>query len=298
MAVALVLAVGVPAGLMLAAGAPPKDATLAPGSEVIHLLPRGAPKDPDALPETTTTSNMGTITRNVSDPTLAVYPADPATATGVGMIVAPGGGFHMLSIDNEGVLTAQWLNRLGITAFVLRYRLLRTGDDFPAVMFLRLMDLKKLAEIVAPLKPLDTADGEAAVRYVRHNAARWKLSPHKIGMMGFSAGGAVTLWTMQANHADSRPDFAATIYPGLLPDPIAVPVKAPPLFVLVAEDDPLAGKDSPRLAKAWQDAGNDTTFVTYPKGGHGFGMKPTGKPTDAWTGRMQEWLGAKGLLTK
>ncbi len=265
-------------------------------AEVIRLSRgTGAPGRPEI---TESRAPFGTIVRNVSEPTLTVYLPDPAIATGTGVIVAPGGGFHMLSIENEGVAVARWLNSMGVAAFVLRYRLLQTGDDFVPLFFRRLTNLPELVAAVAPLQPLSTADGEAAVRYVRDHAAHFGLKANHVGLMGFSAGGAVTVWTVSAGHAASRPDFAAAIYPGLLPDPIVVPKKAPPLFVLVADDDTIARDDSARLDAAWRAAGAKSALVTFPNGGHGFGMAPTNKPTDAWTGRMRDWMQGLGVLTK
>ncbi len=268
-------------------------------NDAIPLSQGAAPVTAGTRPEVTENRlPFGTITRNVSQASLIPYPADPAIANGTAVIVAPGGGFHMLSIDNEGVAVAKWLNSMGVTAFVLRYRLLQTGDDFTSVFIRRLTHFPELEAAVEPLRPAATADGEQAVRYVRANAARFGVKPNRVGMMGFSAGGAVTVWTMIAGHADSRPDFAATIYPGLLPDPIAVPRKAPPLFVLVADDDKLSRGDSGRLDAAWRSAGAKSEFVTYPSGGHGFGMANKGKPTDGWTVRMRDWMQAQGVLTK
>ena len=258
------------------------------------------PGDPIAPQPEVTESRFpfGKIVRNVSDASLTAYLPDPAIANGTAVIVAPGGGFHMLSIDNEGVAVARWLNGMGITAFVLKYRLVQTDDGFVPHFFRLLTHLPELATAVEPLRPAATADGEDAVRYVRKNAKRFGVKANRIGMMGFSAGGAVTVWTMLANHPDSRPDFAATIYPGLLPDPIVAPKKAPPLFVLVADDDTIARGDSGRLEAAWRASGASIEFVTYPKGGHGFGMEPKGKPTDEWTARMRGWLQSQGVLTK
>ncbi|MEN3745937.1 alpha/beta hydrolase [Sphingomonas sp. HF-S3] len=266
----------------------------------IRLWPNGAPGAVAGARAEVTENRipLGTITRNVTEASLIPYPADPAIATGTAVIVAPGGGFHMLSIDNEGIEVAKWLNSIGITAFVLRYRLIQTGDDFMSVFFRRLTNLPELAQVVQPLRPFATADGEQAVRYVRANASRFGVKANRVGLMGFSAGGAVTVWTMMAGHVDSRPDFAAAIYPGLLPDPITVPGNAPPLLVVVADDDKLSRGDSGRLDAAWRAAGAPSDLVTYPSGGHGFGMGRKNRPTDAWTGRMQAWLQARGMLTK
>ncbi|MBO9499526.1 MAG: carboxylesterase family protein [Novosphingobium sp.] len=265
------------------------------GPETIRLRPDAAPASPG---ERDDKSMFGPIVRNVEDATLTAYLPDPAKANGTAVIIAPGGAFHMLSIDNEGEAVARWLNEQGVAAFVLRYRLLHTGADLPIVLMRYLSDLPKLSEAVAPLRPLATADGEQAIRYVRANAARFGVKPGRIGMLGFSAGGAVTVWTMLAGHADSRPDFAAAIYPGLLPDPIAAPSAPPPLFVAVADDDKLARSDSARLDAAWHAAGAQSQLVTFASGGHGFGMKRSGKPSDAWSERMQAWMQALGVLTK
>lgn len=265
----------------------------------LHIWPTPAPAQAPADAEVTETRfPFGTIVRNVSDATLTVYRPDPAIANGTAVIVAPGGGFHMLSIENEGTAVAKWLNGLGVTAFVLRYRLLPTKDDFTGQFIRRLTNLPELAQAVAPLRPLATADGEQAVRFVRAHAAQFGVKPGRVGMMGFSAGGAVTVWTLGAGRRDSRPDFAAAIYPGLLPDPIVVPPHAPPLFVLVADDDRIARGDSGRLDAAWRAAGAKSELVTYAEGGHGFGMEHKGKPTDQWTARMRDWLDSLGMLRK
>jgi len=272
----------------------------ASAQEVILLFPEGAPGGALAAKAETTETRapFGTIVRNVSEPTLTAYLPDPARANGTAMIVAPGGGFHMLSIENEGTAVAKWLADRGVAAFVLRYRLLPTGGDFPLSLFRYLGDLPALKAKVEPLRPLDTADGEAAVRYVRANAKRFGIHTDRVGLMGFSAGGAVTVWTMLAGRADSRPDFAAAIYPGLLPDTITPPAGAPPLFVLVAEDDKLAHADSVRLDTAWRGAGATSQLVTFPSGGHGFGMAKSGKPTDGWIEKLGSWMQSLGVLHK
>lgn len=267
----------------------------ASAQEVVRLWPGTPAASPG---ERETRMPFGTIVRNVQDATLTIYRPDPRKANGTAVIVAPGGAFHMLSIENEGEAVAQWLNGLGVTAFVLRYRLVETGADFPLVMLRHMTNLPGLAKAVEPLRPLAAADGEQAVRHVRANAARYGVKPDRIGLIGFSAGGAVTVWTMLANKPDARPDFAAAIYPGLLPDPIAAPKKAPPLFVAVADDDKISRADSARLDAAWRAAGAKSEFVSFASGGHGFGMKRQGKPSDVWTDRMQAWMNSLGVLKK
>ncbi|MGH6617351.1 alpha/beta hydrolase [Sphingomonas sp.] len=269
--------------------------------KVIPLWPKGAPGSlPDMPAEVTElrASNPGTIMRNVTAPGLLVYPADPKIANGTAMIVAPGGGFHILSIENEGIAVAKWLNSLGVTVIVLKYRLIATGDDVQTALIGRLLNRSAMMRAVNPLQPLVTADGEQAVRYVRAHAKELKIKPNRVGLMGFSAGGAVSVWTTLANHADSRPDFLITIYPGLIAGHAAVPANAPPLFDLVADDDPIVRPEADELQQAWKAAGADTTYVTVPNGGHGFGMAKTGKASDVWPERLQQWLDAKGYLRK
>jgi len=274
--------------------------TAAHAQEVVRLWLDGAPGSMGPMaPETTAdTPPYGRITRNVSEPSLAIFRPDPKIANGTAIIIAPGGGFHLLSIENEGEGVARWLNGLGITAIVLRYRLLPTGDDFGAVMLRRLMDFKSLEAAIVPLRPLAAADGEAAVRYVRGHAGELGVKRDRIGMMGFSAGGAVTMWTVIGGKPASRPDFVVAMYPGLVGDPLTVPAKAPPLLAMVAEDDPLVRNEAGRLVDAWKTAGDDATLVAFAKGGHGFGIQKSGKPSDDWTDRAQSWFAAKGLLGK
>ncbi|MDB5442743.1 MAG: hypothetical protein JWP73_1119 [Phenylobacterium sp.] len=271
-----------------------------PPAVIVPLAPQGAPGGLAwTKPETDETRPpLGEIVRNVARPTLEAYLPDPRLATGAAMIVAPGGGFHMLTIANEGRDVARWLNSLGVAAFVLKYRLLPTGDDFPVPLFLFLTHPATMQATIAPLRPLDTADGEQAVRQVRANARKWGIAPDRVGMMGFSAGGAVTVWTILQDHRDSRPDLAMAIYPGALPDALDVPAGAPPLFVLVAEDDRLAGPDSKRLAAAWKARGAVSELQLYPTGGHGFGIARRGKPTDDWPTRAEAWLRGQGWLSK
>lgn len=285
--------------LAIASCATAQTVTLAPyGREVVALPVTGAQPPVGGEGLLQKDARFGTIVRNVTQPTLTAYLPDPKIATGAAVIVAPGGGFHMLSIENEGTAVAEWLNSIGVAAFVLRYRLIETDDGFGMTLMRRLVNRKELDMAVAPVRPLVTADGEAAMRAVRANARRWHVEADRVGMVGFSAGGAVTVWTMQQGNAATRPDFAAAIYPGLLPDPIIAPAKAPPLFVAVAKDDGLASGDSARLAKAWTDAGAKAELIVYPSGGHGFGMAPTGKPTDAWLAAFRNWLDQQGALKK
>lgn len=234
------------------------------------------------------------VARNVTQPTLTMYPADPKAANGTALIVCPGGAYHFLAIDLEGCSVARWLNKKGITAFVLRYRLIQTGDDFPEVVSARIEDGEAMERVMGPLWPLILADGQQAVRQVRKRAAEWNVSPNKIGMIGFSAGGSVTVNVLLEHDDSSRPDFAAAIYSAGF-SRAAVPEDAPPLFILCADDDDMASPLSIELYSGWRAAKRPVELHIFSRGGHGFGLKKQELPSDAWIERFYEWLGTEGF---
>jgi acetyl esterase/lipase len=237
------------------------------------------------------------VVRNVAQPTLTVYLPDPQKANGTAVIVCPGGAFHFLSIDMEGTDVAHWLNARGIAAFVLKYRLVRTGDNFPAEVWENMKDEEQMLSVTAPIVPMATADGNEAIRLVRTRASEWGVNPDRIGIMGFSAGGSVATNVALVHDADSRPNFAAPIYTGpYLHKP--VPADAPPLFLLCANDDEMAVKNNLSLYTEWRAAGNPVELHIYAQGGHGFGMNQHGVPADTWIERFAEWLGDLGMTNK
>jgi acetyl esterase/lipase len=235
------------------------------------------------------------VIRNVSQPTLTAYLPDPAIATGTAVIVCPGGAYHFLAFEHEGIDVARWLNARGIAAFMLKYRLVQTGSNFPQCVDEHLNDPHQMETLVEPLFPLITADGCQAVRLVRARAAEWGLAPDRIGMLGFSAGGMATLSVALQFDPSSRPDFAAPIYSAPPPD-APVPADAPPLFLLCAADDDMASEVSTRFYGLWRAAGHPVELHIYAKGGHGFGMTKKGLPSDDWIDRFAEWLQAEGFL--
>jgi acetyl esterase/lipase len=235
------------------------------------------------------------VVRNVARPTLTAYFPDPSIANGTAMIVCPGGAFHFLSIDMEGTDVARWLSARGVTAFVLKYRLIRTGDEFAAQVRENMANRDKMAELTQAVRPLAIADGRRAVQVVRERAAEWGIAPDRIGIMGFSAGGTVTVSVTLEHDVGSRPDFAAAIYGGSS-EKIPVPADAPPIFVLCAADDAMAAPRSVRLYSDWTAAGRTAELHIYAQGGHGFGMRKQGLPTDTWIERFADWLEAQGLL--
>ena len=231
------------------------------------------------------------VIRNVSQPTLTAYLPDPAIATGTAVIVCPGGAYHFLAFEHEGIQVARWLNARGIAAFLLKYRLVQTGSDFPQCVDQHLKDEHLMQTLVAPIFPLITADGCQAVRLVRAHAAEWGIDSQRIGMMGFSAGGMATLSVALHFDPDSRPNFAAPIYSAPPPD-APIPANAPPLFLLCAADDDMASAVSTRFYAEWRAAGHPVELHIYAKGGHGFGMNTLNLPSDFWIERFAEWLQA------
>jgi acetyl esterase/lipase len=252
------------------------------------------------------------MVRNVVTPTLTVYKPDPAKANGTAMIVAPGGGFLFLSWQTEGTEVAEWLASKGVTAFLLKYRLSNSGstrEEFQKAMMALFSSISAASRPENEGKPegdingnkamseiavLGQEDGRQAIRIVRSRAAEWGIDPHKIGIMGFSAGGMVTLGPLLRHDAESRPDFAAAIYTPWANN--SVPADAPPLFILVASDDMLTEKGSIQLYSAWKAAGKTAELHVYSKGGHGFGMQKKGLPADTWIERLGDWMKSQGFL--
>lgn len=235
------------------------------------------------------------IVRNVSNPTLTIFLPESDAATGCGVIICPGGAHHILAVDHEGYDVARWLNTHGIAAFVLKYRVMQTPDDddqFHAAM----THFSERLERDMPIhQPLIIADGEQALRLVREHAQDWGLHPERIGMIGFSAGGHLTVLVTLAVSAELRPNFIAPIYGARLDD-LPVPADMPPMFMALASDDDMARRNCLALFSAWRAAGNSAELHCYASGGHGFGMIPQGLPTDNWIERFYEWLAALGMV--
>jgi acetyl esterase/lipase len=235
---------------------------------------------------------------NVANPTLTVFQPEPGTANGTAVVVCPGGGFFALSIDSEGFDVARWLNKKGVTCFVLKYRLVECKTDDPTR---ELMSRGPLDEVVAPIVKLALADGNAAISYVRKHASGFAVNPDRVGIIGFSAGGTVAVSAAMNYTAETRPDFVAPIYPAYnwAIKGSGVPADAPPAFVLAASDDPLGlAPQSVEIYHDWIAAGKSAELHLYSKGGHGFGMRQQHLPTDHWIERFADWLDVQGLLKK
>jgi acetyl esterase/lipase len=237
---------------------------------------------------------------NVSRPTLAVYRPAPGTANGAAVVIAPGGGYRIVAYDLEGEEVAGWLNSIGVTAVILKYRVPRrpgTPDDRPPQVALM--------------------DAQRAVSVTRSKAKEWGIDPARIGLLGFSAGGHLTAWASTnadrraytavdaADAASCRPDFSVLVYPAYLqkakgsvelsPE-IKVSRESPPAFFAHAGDDPISPENSLTMYLALRRAGVPAELHVYPSGGHGFGLRPTEKPCSTWPARCAEWMKDMGFL--
>jgi acetyl esterase/lipase len=247
------------------------------------------------------------IVRNVVRPTLTAFLPERSKANGTAVIICPGGGFFFLARD-EGIEEAEWLRARGVAVFVLKHRLMDTGateaEFHKAILKAALLKavedgLKRgersvLPEDVRKFSALPVADGRQAIKVVREHAGEWGIKPDRIGIMGFSSGGAVTTGVSTEYDAASRPNYAASLYGPVLGS-VKVPKDAPPLFICCASDDPLVPpSNSIRLYSAWNAAGKSAELHIYAKGSHGFGGQ--GLPSDAWIDRFGDWLGQQRLL--
>ena len=240
------------------------------------------------------------VVANVTKPTLTVFRPAPELKNGTAVVICPGGGFMALSINSEGNDVAKYLAAKGVTAFVLKYRLAHTGEDATQEFAALYADRQKFREILEKVVPLTIADGLAAVTYVRQHATDWGVSPDRVGIIGFSAGGTVSAGVALGYAPDGRPAFAALIYAagGRFKDS-PVPVDAPPVFVAAATDDNLGlAPDSVALYEKWTSAHKPAELHMYAKGGHGFGMRKQNLPTDRWIDRFSDWLELQGWLKK
>jgi acetyl esterase/lipase len=239
--------------------------------------------------------------RNVTTATLTPFLPDPAKASGTAVIVAPGGGFLTLSMENEGWDVARALAARGVAAFVLKYRLRPTPSDMPG--FERSMhemfsgaaraprpDPQSGENAIAP----QIADADAAFEMVRQHAAEWHVDPSRIGMVGFSAGAMLTMGTTLAGHA--KPAFIGIIYGPL--SAVKVPADAPPMFVALASDDPFFAHGGLGLIDSWMAAKRPVEFHLYEQGGHGFGMYRKETTSTGWFDAFTSWMTMHGWIKR
>ncbi|WP_232090834.1 alpha/beta hydrolase [Sphingomonas sp. HMP9] len=234
--------------------------------------------------------------RNVTVATLTPFLPDPGKATGTAVIVAPGGGFQTLSMQNEGWDVARALAARGVAAFVLKYRLNPTPQDLatfaqPAPRGTQ-PPRPSAAAMMAGLAP-QIADARAAFALVRTRAGEWHVDPARIGMVGFSAGAMLTMATTVAGQ-DAKPAFIGNIYGPLAA--MTVPADAPPMFVALAADDPFFGNSGFGLIESWRAAKRPVEFHLFEQGGHGFGMYPKTTTSTGWFDEFTRWMAMHGWL--
>lgn len=234
---------------------------------------------------------------NVTRPQIVIYRAPKEKDTGIAILICPGGGYHNLGWDVEGTEIAEWLNSIGITGIILKYRCPRRPGDVQGV---------------PPAGPLK--DAQRAVSLVRSKAKDWGIDPKKIGMVGFSAGGHLvgsTCTNFEKRTYDAiddvdaiscRPDFGIMCYSGYfkvgdgLTPTVKTPKETPPLFFVHATDDTISDVEhSVSFYLALKRARIDAEMQIFASGGHGFGVRP-GSPCHGWTRTCTDWLGSRGIL--
>jgi dienelactone hydrolase len=244
-----------------------------------------------------TTSQIGLGIQNVSRPTLLPMLPRRGKANGTAIVVAPGGGFIGLAWEHEGLKVGRALTAKGFTVFVLKYRLRPTTADPASVgavfgpLIKRAMDHPDEVMETAYAPALD--DGRAAVAWVRSRAAQYGIDPHRVGMIGFSAGAMTTIAAALNGNSDQMPDFAGYIYGPQFT--VTVPANAPPLFAAWAIDDPLFKTRGIPLIEAWQRARRPAEVHIYGKGSHGFGLGRAGETDMLMLDQFVAWIAMNGF---
>lgn len=286
------------AAALMAASIALAQAGSAAADEVVLIWPGSAPGSEDwpgteaSRPHEVPAGPIIVFTE-VRVPTITVFRPAAGRANGTAMIVLPGGGFEALAWNLEGTEVAHWLTDRGVTVFLLKYRV---GGPRPADEARPTRTEDRLRRLL-PAYRIALADARQAVRVVRGSAGRYGIDPHRIGMIGFSAGAATTLGAVLEGDAADRPDFAASIYGMAMPDAPPVGADAPPLFLAVAQDDPaVRATGNAELFARWTAAGRPAELHIYAEGGHGFGMRSRNRPVDNWPNQLEAWLGSLGLL--
>jgi len=279
-------------------------ATLGAAQDVIPLPTSAGPNSTqENYPEKEYFSKIWStdVVTNVTKPSLTVFKPSLGLRNGTALVICPGGSFMALDINSEGNDVAKYVTARGVTAFVLKYRLAHTGEDAVQELNEMLQDGQKLREMLGKTVPLAVADGLAAVTYVRQHASEWGVSPDRVGIIGFSAGGALTAGVAFHYLPEGRPAFVAPIYAPALgfSKDATVPADAPPMFVAAATDDELGlAPVSVFLYEKWIAAHKSAELHIYSKGGHGFAMRKQKLPVDRWIDRFTDWMELQGWLQK
>ncbi len=285
----------------------PLPGALASRHLIIALWPHGAPGETGNLgPEHDTTKPSDGLVAgkriirltDVSNPTITIYNPSKDKNTGSAVVVFPGGGYRILAMDLEGTEVCRWLNLIGVTCVLLKYRVPSRPGAPP---------------YAAPLQ-----DAQRAVSLVRYHAKDWHIDPHRIGVLGFSAGGNLAAVLSnnferrtyppvdRADQTGCRPDFALLIYPAYLvvkkpqgytlASELKVTANTPPTFLVQTEDDPIGVENSLYYYMALIQAKVPAEMHLYAKGGHGYGLRPTSAAVTAWPRLAERWMRSLGVL--
>jgi acetyl esterase/lipase len=290
------ICLALPLALALAMSAPAAEPT------VVKLWPGKAPgetKDIGAEKylEAKNPNDVKRLT-NVSEPTITIYSPPKDKANGTAVVVAPGGGYSILAIEHEGTAVCEWLNKLGVTAVLLKYRVPKREAQTP----------ENLAMV---------QDAQRAITLVRSMHTELGIDPTRVGMLGFSAGGHLTACTAltkkrmyeKVDRVDEafghEPNFAILVYPAYLTDKegklkpeFEVKKDSPPMFFAHSTDDPVTSEGSVALYMALKKASVPAELHLYATGGHGYGMKKVPHPCASWPDRAADWMKARGLFDK
>jgi acetyl esterase/lipase len=290
-----------------------------PGHTQVPIWPGAVPDPhPVAGPETVTTTGANEFVagrawlwvEKVSQPTMTVY-SPAGKNTGVAVVVFPGGGYMGLAIDLEGTEVCDWLTAKGVTCVLLKYRVPFSGSYWD----------EKCHCHIKPPAPMALQDAQRTVGLVRFHAAAWHIDAHKIGVLGFSAGGHMvadisTHFEQRAYPAvdaadkeSCRPDFAVALYPGHMREhtthefelnpTIPVTNKTPPTFLLQNEDDSVDDVENSLVYyAALKKAGVPVEMHLYAQGGHAFGLRRTKFPATDWPRLVETWLGTLGMMSE
>jgi acetyl esterase/lipase len=277
-----------------------------PGHTQVPIWP-GTPPDANFGPPPNSETTKPDKVYNVSRPTMTVY-SPKGKNTGVAMVVFPGGGYQMLAIDIEGTEVCDWLTSRGITCVLLKYRVPHAGPTWN----------QECGCYNDTKRSMALEDAQRTMGLVRLHAADYHLDPHKIGVLGFSAGGhmvaAISTHFNQrlypavdaADQVSCRPDFAVALYPGhlwiykdrfeLSPE-VPVTRNIPPTFLLQAENDPVDNINNSLVYYiALKNAGVPVEMHLYAEGGHAFGLRRTKFPITRWPELVETWLGTIGMI--
>lgn len=260
---------------------------------VVKLWPSGAPDPVQGIGAEQFAPDKGDGVQrltNVTDPRFEVF--RPGSPNGTAVVVCPGGGYGILACSHEGTQVCTWLNGLGVTAFLLKYRVPNQRDGA-------------------------YQDAQRAIGIVRSRAGEWGLATDRIGVLGFSAGGHLAARVSThagprtyarvdaADDVNCRPDFSVLVYPAYLLSTNAAPVpeltlpvgrETPPAFLVHAADDRISPENSLFYFRALRQAGVPAELHIFADGGHGFGMKTTTNAIHAWPDRCADWMRGRGLL--